>query len=257
MRPLGGAGRWTGALWACGVRHAVVCGGLPSLRRAFLVLLRLPRSCRPRAMPFVLSPPPAAPLLACRPLPPSWVAGCTHGVRSCAAGSSRTCVLRVPSPSPPSPSRSPPFTMRLAPRHPVISRRAARPASSRSRSPRTPLFRSPSPAHRNRSSPPPPPPAPPATASPRARLPGRSSSSASCTSPPFSTTRRRTCSCVLVAILVAARVVAVQLRDDATRCDQHAQAQDSTQHTAQRRQSQSHVVRVACGLLAAPFARAP
>ena len=184
MRPLGGAGRWTGALWACGVRHAVVCGGLPSLRRAFLVLLRLPRSCRPRAMPFVLSPPPAAPLLACRPLPPSWVAGCTHGVRSCAAGSSRTCVLRVPSPSPPSPSRSPPFTMRLAPRHPVISRRAARPASSRSRSPRTPLFRSPSPAHRNRSSPPPPPPAPPATASPRARLPGRSSSSASCTSPP-------------------------------------------------------------------------
>jgi hypothetical protein len=26
-------------LWVCGARHAVVCGGLPGLRRAFLVLL--------------------------------------------------------------------------------------------------------------------------------------------------------------------------------------------------------------------------
>ena len=47
-----------GASWACGVRHAVVCGGLPGLLRVLLALLRLPGACFPRAMPrHVASPP--------------------------------------------------------------------------------------------------------------------------------------------------------------------------------------------------------
>ena len=63
----GGVGRWTGALWVCGARHAVVCGGLPGLRRAFLVILRpsssSPPSARhasPRHVAAPRMPPPAA-----------------------------------------------------------------------------------------------------------------------------------------------------------------------------------------------------